>query len=347
MPCTVVFLGGSITAGAGASSYEKCYVGRMSAWLEKNYPETKFTFVNSGIGATGSSLGVYRCERDVTAYKPDLLVYEFAVNDQDFDFIEVGKNTEAIYRKLWKVNPYADILNLYNMTMWMSDILDAGGVLPARTAQIACACYYGGIPHCNVGEAIRAKTINESWDWNQFQYTKDCTHPNDAGYEVIDGIVTKTLAEAFAGCTGETQTPRTLPPRLFSEHPLDNAHIEDSFNADYTGWEKIDKSLGAYPHYIESDKPGTSLTYTFHGSRMSLFAQMGKDSGDLIVTVDGGAPFTRSLWDVHCPYFDRTTEVSLVRDLDEGEHTVTITVSEDKAEGSQGHMIRIAAFLIA
>ena len=79
---TVAFVGGSLTWGAGASDPQRtsyrALVGRM---LSDAYPKTQFTFVDAAIGSTGSELGLYRLQRDVLRYKPDLVFLDFARND--------------------------------------------------------------------------------------------------------------------------------------------------------------------------------------------------------------------------------------------------------------------------
>jgi sialidase-1 len=63
----VVFLGGSITAG-GAWRQHTCDE------LTKQFPGTKFVFINAGIGSLGSVPHAFRLERDVLAHGPvDLL----------------------------------------------------------------------------------------------------------------------------------------------------------------------------------------------------------------------------------------------------------------------------------
>ena len=49
--------------------------------LEKTYPEAHIKFHDAAIGGTPSKLGVFRMDRDVLPYKPDLIFIEFAVND--------------------------------------------------------------------------------------------------------------------------------------------------------------------------------------------------------------------------------------------------------------------------
>lgn len=80
---TVACIGGSITQGTGASSSSDNYAYRSMAWWVKAFPDAamKLNYVNAGIGATGSYIGVHRLERDLLESKPDVVIVEFSVND--------------------------------------------------------------------------------------------------------------------------------------------------------------------------------------------------------------------------------------------------------------------------
>lgn len=81
-PITVVFFGGSLTYGTNASRpCETSYRGLMAEYLRTKYPKTSFRFVDAAIGGTGSRLAMFRLERDVLAYKPDLVFLDFTAND--------------------------------------------------------------------------------------------------------------------------------------------------------------------------------------------------------------------------------------------------------------------------
>ena len=67
---TVAVIGGSITAGAMASTAEKNYGSLVAQWWRKTFPKADIHFVNAGIGATGSNYGALRVERDVLAHQP-------------------------------------------------------------------------------------------------------------------------------------------------------------------------------------------------------------------------------------------------------------------------------------
>ncbi|MBT3291808.1 MAG: SGNH/GDSL hydrolase family protein, partial [Victivallales bacterium] len=80
-PVTVGVIGGSITQGARASRAELRWGEQVGAWWRERFPKSKVSFVNAGIGATGSNLGAHRIQAHLLAAKPDFVVAEYAVND--------------------------------------------------------------------------------------------------------------------------------------------------------------------------------------------------------------------------------------------------------------------------
>lgn len=98
---TIAYLGGSITAGSSASPQaEKCYANLSTKWWKETFPDTKINYVNAGIGATDSWLGVHRVAEDVLSHNPDLVIIEYSVNDYQ------GTNKETYDSLLRKVLEY-------------------------------------------------------------------------------------------------------------------------------------------------------------------------------------------------------------------------------------------------
>lgn len=79
-PVTVAFMGGSITARASAGDVH-CFAKQTFNRIQKMYPQSDMTYVNAGIGGTGSDYGEIRLDSNVLVHRPDLFVIEFAVND--------------------------------------------------------------------------------------------------------------------------------------------------------------------------------------------------------------------------------------------------------------------------
>ena len=89
---TLATIGGSITEGAGATSYKDCWAARFQREFQKAYgTETgnNIYLVNAGVGGTPSPFGYMRYQREIVDRVPgkdadglpDIVVIEFSVND--------------------------------------------------------------------------------------------------------------------------------------------------------------------------------------------------------------------------------------------------------------------------
>ncbi len=353
MGLTAVYFGGSITEGAGASSYGTCWAALTTAWLRERWPGCEIRHVQAAIGGTDSTLGVHRCERDVCTAHPDLVFYEFAVNDSGMDFFTAAKNIEACVRKIRTANPAAEIVTVYTTTKSLSDRMAAGGIQPAKTAHGAVSQVYG-IPEIDIGEALRQRVLAEGSpradeaDWKR--YTTDTVHPNDAGYAVCASVIREKLGAWIDGAEplNEPRAYELPAPLVPDAESRMRARIVDCGEAAADGhWRLKEESLcGRYPHYLECGEPGGELTFSFVGKQVGLYWMMAKDSGDALCSIDGGKAFSVRSWDRYCKSFNRANAACVARNLREGEHTLRLWVSADKAEESEGRMLRIGAFLV-
>lgn len=79
---SVVFFGGSLTWGDGASDPERTsFRGLMQSYLRAKYPNARFAFTDAAIGGTGSKLGMFRVAPDVLSHNPDLVFLDFTTED--------------------------------------------------------------------------------------------------------------------------------------------------------------------------------------------------------------------------------------------------------------------------
>lgn len=338
------YFGGSITEGAGASDASvTSYRAKTAEWFKNEYPEAEITSIQAAIGGTGSDLGAYRCDRDLLSGKPDLVFYEFSVNDSGADYDSILSNTEAIFRKIFKQNPYADIIVIHTTTGGISSALDNGDEYRSRTAHSAMAHYFGNILQIDVGEVLRSEVAKANGDWKV--YTTDTVHPNDKGYQIYTDVICKALKNELKDAA---HTARKIPERL-CKADKENACMINAYDLELgEGWQREDKSFcGRYPNYIMSDTVGAELKFSFTGERFGLYWMLAKDSGDITYSIDGGEPKTARSWDKYCLSFNRAGGAFLVSNLERGEHSVVIKVSEDKAELSEGNAIRIAAVMIS
>lgn len=79
-PITIVAIGSSSTAGAGASSAAASYPSRLEAELRLRFPDEKITVLNRGVnGEVGTDM-LGRFDTDVIGEKPDLVLWQVGAN---------------------------------------------------------------------------------------------------------------------------------------------------------------------------------------------------------------------------------------------------------------------------
>ncbi len=195
---TLGFIGGSITQGAGAVPInEKCYARLFYEDFVKRYMKGgECTFVKAGVGGTPSELGMIRFERDVLrdgTEKPDLIVIEFAVNDEGDE--TQGVCYESLARKALALpwNPAVLLLFSVFSNDWnLQDRLSPVGKrydLPMVSVLDAVSPQFPLLPS-------EGRVISK----NQFFY--DVYHPSNLGHRVMSdclmNCVDKIKAEEMA-----------------------------------------------------------------------------------------------------------------------------------------------------
>ncbi len=79
-PITVVAIGSSSTAGAGASSAAATYPSRLEAELHQHFPSVSITVINRGVGGEEVPDMLARFDSAVVAAKPDLVLWQLGTN---------------------------------------------------------------------------------------------------------------------------------------------------------------------------------------------------------------------------------------------------------------------------
>ena len=79
-PITIVAIGSSSTAGAGASSPAKTYPSQLAVELKKQFPKNSITVLNRGVGGEEVGDMLNRFDKAVVAAKPDLVLWQLGTN---------------------------------------------------------------------------------------------------------------------------------------------------------------------------------------------------------------------------------------------------------------------------
>lgn len=340
---TVAYLGGSITAGAGASSEAACWRRAVHTWLEQTYPQVRFVHVDAAKGGTGSDLGVCRLGLEVLANAPDLVFVEFSVNDGGASRENAIRTMEGIVRQIRRHDPATEVIVLHTLHQGAIAEYQAGKVPPVVDGFEAVADHYG-LPSINVADTIARKLADGELAWDAF--SKDSCHPTDAGYAVY----TERITAALAAWLGDPKPARegSLP------EPLDPANWEDAGMALLATWPSLKGGntapdpdfarFGEYPSLVRLGQPGEDLSFRVRGTAVGFYHIIGPDSGTIAVTIDGQDLGTRQLWDPWCEYY-RSHALFLASDLPDGDHEVTVRVLDEKAEKSTGHAVRLGFVL--
>jgi lysophospholipase L1-like esterase len=80
LPVTIVAIGSSSTAGAGASSPANSYPSRLEAELRQRFAGHDIRVINSGVNGEDAREMLSRWDASVTAHKPDLVVWQVGTN---------------------------------------------------------------------------------------------------------------------------------------------------------------------------------------------------------------------------------------------------------------------------
>jgi lysophospholipase L1-like esterase len=92
LPVTIVAIGSSSTAGAGASSPDHSYPSQLAVELQQLFPGRLITVLNRGVNGEEASDMLARLDRTVLAEKPDLVLWQVGSNAvlRDSDLQPVG-----------------------------------------------------------------------------------------------------------------------------------------------------------------------------------------------------------------------------------------------------------------
>ena len=243
-PVTVAALGGSITEGFFSSVPEKSYAGIMAKWWKENFPEVKISYVNAGIGATDSYLGLHRASRDVLSHDPDFMIVDFTVNDTAEPFYE--KSYERLIKTLLSAKSRPAVVLLF-MTM------EDGTNAQAYHSKVGKKY---NLPMISYGNVVLAEIEAGQYKWTDI--SPDDIHPNDKGHEIAGGLVCTYLDRLYHECRAEQKALPTediqgkeseekspqgicLPPAEGIGNILDGESITPKSSG---SWKKVD----LHPH---------------------------------------------------------------------------------------------------
>ncbi len=328
-PVTLGVIGGSITQGASASAPENTYGSRIHQWWQALFPNSEATFVNAGIGATGSNYGALRAQRDLLDKQPDLVVVEYAVNDSNTQ--EAAETYEGLLRQLLNQSQQPAVILIFTMTQ-------GGG--NAQEWQSKLGEHYE-LPMVSFRDALWPEIEAGNLQWEDVE--ADTVHPNDRGHAYMALFITTALGRVLANMGPDDELPAVKPvpepllTGLFEHVALREA--PDLTPVSNQGWTLDEQDPWAVGWV--ADQPGSVIEFEVEGTAI-LFMEyhVRGPMGMATVQVDDLPPLTVDAW------FDQTwggyrLTRELARDLPPGKHRVRVQVLEEKNPESEGHQFRL------
>ncbi|MGN0164994.1 MAG: SGNH/GDSL hydrolase family protein [Lachnospiraceae bacterium] len=330
---TIAYIGGSITDGSVASPQEKnCYAGLTQVWWEYTFQDATINYVNAGVGATDSYIGVHRVADDVLSQKPDLVVVEFSVND----YRSMNKETyESLLRKilLSETEPAVVSLVLCTENSYYQDHYAVASNLQ--------------VPIVSYAKVAQENMENGTWQWSQLG-SSDKTHPNNGGHSVIAHLLTYFYNKVLYSINDSRYVEYEVPEKLLTLSRYENADIlySDKIDAatmdgfekttiysnlfDNNGWKTT--SGGTITFELENvDNVGVIFWRTTDGKSGQFDVYV---NGECVTTIDG---HFENGWGNYAEYI----EIGKYPD-NEG-----LTITIQPAEGSTGEELSILALTVS
>lgn len=280
---TIAVIGGSITQGTisnGSSdasvTEKKCYADIFFSWWTESFPETEFTFINAGIGATDSYLGVHRVTADVLDKKPDLVLVEFAVNDSNTFFYK--KTYDNLVRMIAKNENEPAILLLF--------MAQTNGASAQENQSIIGFQY--ALPMVSYGNVM--KEMLSSGKYDEKELSGDTVHPSALGHAITGEILWKYLNGIYENpdLYGE---PEKFVKDAVTKECYTNAAVLDALTLTPDSMEGFSEKtlMDAFPNGWLCEEANGEITFTLSFSNLGIlyYQQIDGNGAQYEVYVDG------------------------------------------------------------
>ena len=306
-PLNVAFIGGSITQQGKYTTplaTATTTTSYLDALLKEDNADREVNYKVAGIGGTGSSLGLYRLDKDVIDFNPDIVFIEFAVNDggtAEANAELARAQTEGMFRKLMNLQHQPMVILLYmpqisgsqdySIDAWETEIYDGKSLVDAY-----------GVASIDVGAYIKQNIASEE-NPNRIYVWKsadESTYPNATALTNTDGVhPNKDGGQIYADYinTCLTQNPEKyfkkmnmVSEPLSSEYKFVNPTMVSWRQATYTGdWTLTDSYSNAFGDgMVTSKTAGSTVTFKFTGNKIGIYGLKGNIHSGLTYVIDAG-----------------------------------------------------------
>lgn len=272
---TIGTIGGSITQGTAASTTDERYANRALQWWAKAFPKAQLDFVNAGIGATDSYIGVHRVDADLLSKKPDVVIVEFSVNDTD---AALNLQTyDSLVRKILQAENHPAVILLFTTQ-------EDGTSLQDTHMQIGSSY---NLPMISYKNAVLPEIEAGKFTWKDI--SPDNIHPNSVGHGIIGELLWSYFNSVYAKLDQIDTSDLTFTAPPVTRDLYAKGQLLDSKNLTpktMQGFEQA-KVSNQFPNDWTT-KEGGELTFEVTGSNIGVLYYKTVDgkSGQYCVYVD-------------------------------------------------------------
>ncbi|WP_168120103.1 SGNH/GDSL hydrolase family protein [Paenibacillus sp. HB172176] len=346
------FIGGSVTAGAGASDAEKTsWRARISEWFRRRFDEAGFSFRHAAIGGTDSTYGAFRIgDHLLKDGAVDLLIVEFAVNDNG-NRVRSIRAMEGIVRQVQRMYPDADICFLYLPDKQGSERFAQCGEPQVNVRHHEEVADYYGLPSIHLATSLYHMIASGQLRWEDL--SEDNVHPNDFGYK----LYAQLLGDVFEAALVRPVTPaegRAAPKMRLEQDCYEWARLADADSSfdrwgatAVRGWSPEQVCNWTPPaNLLRLDSVGSGMRFAFEGTAAGLVLLAGLDTTDIEVSVDGSSFDYVQVYDAHCARYYRPKAMLLADGLPNGRHTMELRLVDAQSRTTSGRSLHVRSIMI-
>ena len=283
----VAFLGGSITQGCNATKFEECYASRTYKWFKDTFNNVNVEYVNAGVGATGSIIGVHRVEEQVLSKNPDIVFIDFAVNDKNTIYDKIAY--ESLIRRILSTQNPPAIIEVFMTNFDGSNV---------QEQQIEIGRKYK-IPMISFRDTVYIEIISNKLKWEEVG--SDEVHPNDYGHFIISELLIDFMKNIYNNLEELKVNKIELGEPLFGEDYINGKILNNNnliceevsgFNLDNEGFQvfkngwKFDSTQGKEA-LLKASIEGNNIFLLFKKSIKDTAGKLEiKVDGNNVITVD-------------------------------------------------------------
>lgn len=339
-PVTIAVLGGSITQGtisSGSSDSEvaekKMYAEIFHDWWTETFPDSDVTFINAGIGATDSYLGVHRVQKDVLDHDPDLVLIEFSVNDANTTTSKI--NYDNLIRTIEESDCSPAVLLLFMAQSSLDSAQD-------MHSQVGFTYKLPMVSYKNV-----ISDMMDAGTYSADQLSGDTVHPSALGHRIVGEILWKYLNSIYEVVDSYGEPAAFDYAAATKDMYTNNPHIDDSQTItpdDLGTFQEVSNVFSQFPNDWQCTEGDGEITFTINCRNLGImyYCQTNGKGGQYDVYVDGEKQMTLDA-DFTGGWGNYADSKEVYTSDAAAEHTIVIK----KADGSTGDEFTILGLLVS